>query len=146
MNWGTKIIVAFACFIGVISTMVYISMNQNISLVAENYYEEEMAYEDQIQRIKNNNALVQQIEFKLDRKTYEANFIYPNEIKNSFQKGTIQFFRASDARLDKEFAMTPKSVGGQKIDLNGFRTGLWSIKIKWESKDKEYYKELSLVL
>lgn len=146
MNWGTKIIIAFVCFIGVIFTMVYISMNQNISLVAENYYEEEMAYEDQIQRIKNNNALLQQIEFKLDRKTYEANFIYPNEIRQLFEKGTIQFFRASDSRLDKEFIMTAKSEGGQKIDLNGFRTGLWSIKIKWESKDKEYYKELSLVL
>jgi nitrogen fixation protein FixH len=146
MNWGTKIIIAFVCFIGVIFTMVYISMNQNISLVAENYYEEELAYEDQIQRIKNNNELAHQIEFKLDRKTFEASFIYPSEIKESFQKGTIQFFRASDAKLDKEFVMTPRTEGGQKIGLDGFRTGLWTIKIKWESKDKEYYKELSLVL
>jgi nitrogen fixation protein FixH len=146
MSWGTKIIIAFVCFIGVLFTLVYISMNQNISLVAENYYEEELAYEDQIQRIKNSNALAQQIEFKLDRKAYEASFVYPSEIKGIFQKGTIQFFRASDARLDKEFVMTPRTEGGQKIDMTGFRTGLWSIKMKWESKDKEYYKELSLVL
>lgn len=146
MNWGTKIIIAFICFIGVISTMVYISVNQKIGLVAENYYEQELAYEDQIQRIKNNNALSQQIEFKLNRQTYKASFIYPEEIKNIFNKGTIQFFRASNAKLDQEFKMVIGANGQQVIDINGFRTGLWTIKIRWESEEKEYYKELSLVL
>ena len=146
MSWGTKIIIAFVCFIGVISTMVYISMNQNIGLVAENYYEEELAYEDQIQRIKNTNELESPIEFKLNRQTYVAKFIYPQGVNEVFKKGVIQFFRASNSELDREYEMSLGDNNSQEIDINGFRTGLWTIKIRWESDEKEYYKELSLVL
>jgi len=146
MSWGNKIVIAFICFIGVISVMAYISVNQDVNLVAEDYYEEELAYEDQIQRIKNTNGLVNPIEFELNRQTLKAKFIYPQEIKKIFKKGSIQFFRDSDSALDREFEMSMGDDDFQEIAINGFRTGLWTIKIRWESDQKEYYKELSLVL
>ncbi len=146
MNWGFRIVMAFVFFVGVLVAMVYISVNQDVSLVAENYYEEELAYEDQIQRIKNSNALVEQIEFKLNRQTWLAEFEYPDELKADFVEGKIHLFRPSNAKLDKEYIMLLGKEGVQKIDLKTFSAGLWKVKINWKSKEKEYYKELNLVL
>ena len=57
MNWGTKITLSFIAFVGIIITMVVISMRQDISLVAKDYYVQEIAYQDQIDRIRNNHDL-----------------------------------------------------------------------------------------
>ena len=67
MNWGVKIVISFVFFIGLLFGLVYISMNQDISLVSENYYEQELAYEDQIQRIKNTNNLEEGLALKMVR-------------------------------------------------------------------------------
>ena len=145
MNWGAKIVVSFVVFIGVIFTMVYISVNQDISLVAENYYEEELAYEDQIQRIKNSNELVGQLNFKVDRAEQLAKVTFPESILTDFKEGTVRFYRPSSARFDQEFTMTPEN-GMQQIDIANFKRGLWKVKLNWKSSGKEFYKEITMVL
>ncbi len=146
MSWGYKIILSFVVFIGVIFTMVYISMNQDISLVADNYYEQELAYEDQINRIKNTRALAEKLKLEIDKKDRSAKLTYPQSIRELFKEGTIQFFRPSQSSLDKEFLMLPGKENLQVIDLKGFTSGLWKVKINWRSDDKEFYEEINVVL
>ena len=146
MNWGAKIIIAFVCFIGLIFGLVYTSMNQDVSLVADNYYEEELAYEEQIQRIKNSRDLGEKVDFEMNRKELTAHFNFPHSIRKIFKEGTIHFFRPSDASLDQEFPMLMGQEGKQKVNLSEFKKGFWKVKINWKSGDKEFYEELSLML
>ena len=144
MNWGLKIVLSFVVFIGVITTLVYISMNQDVSLVAEDYYEQEIAYEEQIQRIKNSQELEEPLEFKVEGK--KAKITYPETLRALFKEGTVHFFRPSESRLDQEFLMLPRKSNYQEIELKDFKPGLWKVKINWRSAEKEYYKEISIVL
>ena len=57
MNWGYKIVVAFVIFAAFIGTLVGICVNQDISLVAKDYYRQEIAYQEQIDRMANHEAL-----------------------------------------------------------------------------------------
>lgn len=146
MNWGIRIIIAFVCFIGVIFTMVYISVNQNISLEAENYYEQELAYEQQMERIKNNNDLAEKPKFQFDRSSRRAALTFPTSISENLKSGKLHFFRPADSRMDRDMEIVLDEKGALEVDLAAFPKGLWKVKIQWEDGSKEYYQEQNLVL
>ena len=72
MNWGTKIVFSFIAFAGLIITMVVISMRQDVSLVAKDYYVQEIAYQDQIDKIQNQKALESEPTIKLSQEFVEV--------------------------------------------------------------------------
>ena len=144
MNWGAKIIIAFICFTGIVFTMVFISMRQDISLVADNYYEQEIAYEEQIQRIKNQKTLGEKPLFKVVRAEQKAVLTFPETL--DVKEGTVHFFRPSNARMDRSFSIQLGEGRKQEFDLQPFRSGLWKVKIFWKSAEKEYYEELHMIL
>jgi hypothetical protein len=146
MNWGNKIIVAFICFIGMISTLVYISLNTDFYLVADNYYEQELAYEDQIQRIKNVNGLSEQPIFDFKRSEKLAEFTFPTSISKTMNEGKITFVRASNANLDQTFLIKLNEEGKHVVDMKAFTSGAWKIQIEWKAAGREFYKELKIVI
>ncbi len=146
MNWGKGIILAFIGFFGVIFTLAYISMQQDISLVADNYYEQELAYEDQIERIKNTDGLTKKPAISVDKKQGQAKLKFPSELKGSVYEGSIQFFRPSSAALDQTFDILLDEEGFQTFDISRFPRGLWKVKISWKSKNREYYNEATMIL
>ncbi|TRX52666.1 FixH family protein [Fulvivirga sp. M361] len=143
MNWGLRIVVAFIGFVAVIITLVVISMRQNINLVAEDYYVQEIAYQKQIDRVKNHMDLGQLgLEVELEPATNQI------VVKSSSQgelKGTVYFFRPSDERLDKSYHLT-LSDGKQLFNSSDFAKGLWKVKVSWTENEKEYYYEKLLVI
>lgn len=146
MNWGMKIVISFVCFVGLLVTMVYVSVSTDFYLVADDYYEQELAYEDQIQRMKNVNGLAEKPDFKLIRNERKAELTFPLAVREGMQEGKLSFFRSSNAQLDKTFDLVFDANGVQVFDMNGLASGAWKIKIEWKSKGKEYYKELDIVI
>ena len=146
MNWGTRIIIAFVAFFGVIFSLAYICMQQDISLVADNYYEQELAYEDQMERIKNTNGLAEKPDVNLDRKERQVHLTFPENIRDHIYEGSVYFFRPSNARLDQTFTIQLDETGLQTFDLSKFPKGLWRVKVSWKSKNQEFYDESDLVL
>lgn len=146
MNWGKGIVLAFVGFFGVIFTLAYISMQQDISLVADNYYEKELAYEDQMDRIKNTDGLMEKPAVSLDKKQGQAKLQFPEALKTSIYEGSIQFFRPSNAALDQTFDIRLDEEGLQTFDISRFPKGLWKVKISWKSKNREYYNESTMIL
>lgn len=145
MNWGVKIILSFVVFIGVIFTLAYISMNQDISLVSENYYEQELAYEDQIQRIKNTQSLSERPQVVVNREAAKVQLVFPESLRASIDEGKLHFFRPSNAALDKDFTISLDQDGKQSFEVKDFSQGLWKAQITWKYRNKEYYQEVNLV-
>lgn len=142
INWGTKIMLAFICFAGLIATMITICIKQDISLVAKDYYTQEIAYQDQIDRIKNAQALG-------DRQpdiAYENGELAITVPHGKVITGEVHFFRPSNAALDKKYVLKVNARGHQAFDMSGFQKGLWKIKINWQEGGVEYYKEKTVVI
>lgn len=146
MNWGNKIVLAFVGFVALIFVLVYVSVNTEFNLVEENYYEQELAYESQIQRIKNHNALVDKPVFKINRKSFEATISFPVTLVESIREGRLNFYRSNTARLDKEFTIKFNDNGEFIVDISQFPVGAWKVKIQWNDGEKEYYKEIDFVI
>lgn len=146
MNWGNRILLAFVLFFGVIFTMVYISMNTEFSLVADNYYEQELAYEDQLNRIRNVNSLDEKPEFSIDRTGLKVALAFPASIADNIQEGKVKFYRASGSRHDKEIELKLNEANKFEQDISQFITGAWKLQLSWTDGDKEYYKEIDFVI
>ncbi len=121
--------------------MVVISMRQDVSLVAPDYYKQEITYQDQIDKLKNTN---------------EAGANVPNLIYNSAENkvivscpvslsGEIQFYRPSDATKDITVKFNVDQTDWQ-MNTATMNKGLWKVKISWENEGKTHYKEQNLVL
>ncbi|MEL7001904.1 MAG: FixH family protein [Bacteroidota bacterium] len=142
MTWGTKIILAFACFVTLIISMVVISMRQDVNLVAKDYYVQEIAYQDQIDRIKNHNNAEQLIltHNKADQKV-KLEYLQSNKID-----GEVLFFRPSDASKDLRYKLTLSEQNQQIFDTRKMQRGLWKVKINWKEGEREFYQEKTIII
>ncbi len=138
-NWGTGIILSIIIFMSVtISTAVYM-MNQDVSLVSENYYDQAIKYQEQIDRIKRTNKLDEENILLFDGKilkiTIPTNFLTKNI------SGEIHFYRPSDNERDIRIPLRADSLGLQVIPMGNLQDGLWKVKVNWLSGQDQYFVE-----
>jgi hypothetical protein len=145
MNWGNKIILVLVVFIGGMTYMTYTCMKQtDIQLVANDYYEQEIAYQGIINKENNYKALVQ--------KPKLADNLQENKIMVDFStlenygqiSGKIFFFRPSQSKLDFNTEIQPGTDGVQWIEKNKLTKGKWLVRLDWKDANKEYYNEQTL--
>ena len=68
INWGTKIVILYSSFVIMMLGMVFFAVNQEFHLVTDNYYEEELLFQEQInqKRRKFNNKKIMKTKSKKD--------------------------------------------------------------------------------
>ncbi|MCS6820768.1 MAG: FixH family protein [Microscillaceae bacterium] len=137
MNWGYKIMFVYLGFVAFILTLVFFSYSINIDLVAKDYYKQELAYEKEIDKIRNTQALSHQPEL-----SYHAeNHALILTLNNRADKGSILLFRPSDKRKDIQIPLVLDNQGRQVIPLQTLAQGLWRIKVDWTLGNKGYFLE-----
>lgn len=141
MDWGKGILITIIAFVGFMMTLVVISVRQDdIHLVAENYYEKEIKYQDQIEREKAATKLGREV------------MVYDSPSKSMVldlpvgAKGNLQLFRPSDARLDQEFELDIASQGKTNISLDQLKSGYWRVQLTWTENGIEFYQEKKINL
>ncbi|MDH5602900.1 MAG: FixH family protein [Cyclobacteriaceae bacterium] len=146
MNWGHSIILSFLLFGALIFTMVVISMNQDLNLVDGDYYNQELEYQDQIERIKNYSALTARPELTYISSTKNCVLKFPDPLLQSTITGKVHFFRPSDAAMDKKYTMNGQVTNGFLFDVIDLPPGLWLVKVTWTMNNMEYYFEKNITL
>ena len=143
INWGTGIVIAFVAFISFILFFV-INMSTNKKydhdLVTEDYYAQELEYQNDINKENNAKNLNTNISYK---KTEKGLFIlFPETMTLSKITGKVILYRPSNKQFDFEIALTSLSNHKLLIPDNRLLSGRWNIKVDWEYKDESYmYKK-----
>lgn len=142
LNWGTGIVIAF---IGFISFIMYFVINMNTDkkldhdLVTEDYYKQELKYQNDIDKEKNAKTLSANLKWQ---KTENGMLIsFPENLEPSNISGKVFLYRPSNKQLDFE---TTISLSNHNLLIPDKRLldGRWNIKIDWSYKDTNYlYKE-----
>lgn len=140
MNWGKSIALFYGLFVVALLAVVAFSFTRNVNLVTEDYYKQELVYEDQINRVKNTQSLEEKPTIQLKGSYVEL--VFPTELS---PKGNILFFRPSDSNLDKRIAISLGADNKQQIDFSREKKGLWKAKLNWKQSGKEYYQEFVIV-
>lgn len=144
MNWGYKIVIASALFMGYIVFLVTKCFQQDVSLVDKHYYKEEIEYQAQIQKIKNANQS-EDLSIKLISSSNNVALQFNNGVQTNFT-GTIQLFRPSNDKMDRIIPLKLDDSGLQLIPTSQLAKGLWKLKVTWSNGESDFYKEEVLVL
>lgn len=141
MNWGNGIILVFVAFVAVMATMVTICMKQDdLHLVTDNYYEEEIKYQEHIDKVGNSlDAAKNALSFNPQSKVLTLNLPVGAQ-------GELHLFRPSDARMDRKIAVNIENETANTVNLKSLQSGYWKVKLNWEEKGQGFFEEKKIDL
>jgi len=108
-------------------------------LVSEDYYKDELHYQEEINKLNNANTLDKNIELK--QTSDGVTVMFPEDIPQENISGVITFQRLSNQKLDftEEIHLTNHK---QLIPESKIVPGKWLVRIEWKHGDEEYlYKD-----
>ncbi|MBA4848899.1 FixH family protein [Emticicia sp. BO119] len=145
MNFGHKIGIFYGLFVIFMITLVTLCVKQkDISLVSNDYYKKEIAYQAEIEKQQNAAQLIQSVIVTYAGEKQQISVVFPEDQKDA--RGKVQFYRPSDAKKDFTIELVLQQNRTQEIPVNQLTKGLWVIKIEWENAGKAYLKEEKIVL
>lgn len=142
MNWGKWIVVSFVFFALFIGTLVTVCMRQDMPLVSQDYYKQELAYQQQIDRQKNADELESKPTIVVANNQLQLSFTN----FQSVEKGELKLFRPSDSRQDKVFEVKAVSESTQTFDISAQQRGMYKARLNWTMNGKEYFIEETIYI
>ncbi len=137
LHWGHGIFIFFVFFIGALATALIASQRMDHSLVVDDYYAQDLAYQKQYDKSLNS--------IKEDLITIEKNNKNINlSIKTDKPvSGEILFYRPNNQSKDftKSFNSNQFSLEYSNLDK-----GRWTIKVDWKIGDKSFYHEEDIII
>ena len=144
--WPAGIIAAFAVFIPATATLIVVATRNRMELVTHDYYEQEIRYQQQMDRVGRTRALGSKVTVTHDAAWHRLIIQLPSEHVGRQAVGRIYFYRPSDARQDRQMELDPDSRGEQAVDVGQFAPGLWKIRVLWTVGNEEYFSDDAVVL
>lgn len=142
MNWGKSIVLAFVLFALFIGVLVAICLKQDIPLVAAEYYQQELVYQQQMDRVTRTNQLEGKPTILVVDRNVEIQFNRLADITG----GELELFRPSDEKLDRHFNLKPSTENRQRIDVSDLTGGMYKARMRWTMEGKDYYLESMIYL
>ncbi len=138
--WPIGITVFLIFFVLANVGFLIFALGIDTDLVSENYYEDELAYQQQIDRIQNAKRLSEPLRIDFE----ESGFLslqFPKEMPTTEISGTIVLFRPDDKRRDNRIPIRVDENRRQFVDMSGLKKGNWNIKVFWNNNTEKYYNE-----
>lgn len=143
MNWGYKITIVFVGFAVLIGTLVYKCTQQQYDLVSEDYYDQELKYQDKIDGSKQAAAISPVI---ISQTKSDVIIQMPGELKGEAIEGEVWLYCASRASDDIKLPLNVGYDGMMHINKSKIAGSNYTAKITWSSGNNKYYKELPLIV
>ncbi|GAB4092824.1 FixH family protein [Flaviaesturariibacter terrae] len=141
ISWGHKIAAVYILFVAGILTLVAKASSQHFDLVTEDYYEQELRFQNVINEQKAVSALSEAPRYVATQGTVQL--LLPAEFEGKAWKGDLYLYRPSDAKLDIR-----KEVDGNGrayvFVLPKALQGNYTLKFSWELDGKKYYDEKTI--
>ena len=140
-NWGMGIAIFMTCFIIFIVSFVVKSSFLSTDLYAEDYYQQELAYQDVIDAKINAREL--KGDFYISQSATSIIVHLPKDINWGNSEASIYFYRPSDASLDKTITVSEnKEV--LTLSKKDFTKGAYEAKLKWTNNNKNFILECDI--
>jgi hypothetical protein len=139
MNWGLRIALLYIGFVGMIITLVGLTMRQKVDLVSKDYYEQELKFQQKIDKMNNTVKLEQPLQWEIRGQKIVLTF--PPSPNKQHIIGSVFFFRPSDATKDKIITLDTDTGNTQEIPLSIFSHGQYNMQVSWRCGNEDYYEE-----
>lgn len=143
MNWGYKIIVVYCIFVAGMLFLAFKASTQNKELVTEDYYAQELVYQQKIDETRRAALLTEPVNILLAN--HEIIIHFPKDFAAKEITGEAVLYCPADKSKDmrQQFSVTDTAVNF-KIPEN--YKGLHYIKISWHVASLGYYYEQKIII
>ncbi len=142
INWGARIAILYIGFVLLILFLVFKSFQVDVDLVTEDYYEQELKFQEIINKKANANKLTEGLTYVLDGK--KIFYSFPSDQKNI--EGQIKIYRPSNKNFDRVFKIELDKQNKILLDLENSPSGLYKMKVDWANESVGYYVEKDIYL
>lgn len=140
-SWGVGITIVYTTFAIATLSFVAYAFTQKVELVSDNYYKQEIQYQQRINESSAALSLDKPVSWNLSDDHQYIMLTFPTTAT-----ATVTLYRPSDSALDKTFTVNAGSDGMATIPLKTLSSGFWRMKIQWSSAGKNMYNEFALTL
>ncbi|WP_158605960.1 FixH family protein [Taibaiella sp. KBW10] len=140
-NWGTALVIVFILGASGIIFLVYQSQQMSAELVTENYYAEELKFQQKIDARTHANQLSDSVRIHDDGKGIIL-LAFPTECIGQSITGTIYCYNPSDSKKDYRTPISIDGKGLQVIQAQFLRSGSYLIQIEWAMNGKTFGTEI----
>jgi len=144
ISWGVGISITIIVFLIASLATVYFTTTVDYDLVTEEYYENELVYQVQIDKMNRTNELPEQLVIKLEGENIQ--FKFPSIFNNNEIEGEIYFYKPSNEDLDVQTAIKLDEKNSLYFSYSDLSKGLWKIKVEWGVEGVEYYTEKIIMI
>ena len=141
-NWGTGIAVFYILFMVILVSVVIKTKSYDHSLVMNNYYEEDLKYQQQYDKLANTQAMDTPV--LINQQPDKVTIQFPKEMEGV--NGEVWMFRPSNAKQDFRLPIQVSGENVMEIPTGSMSQGRWKIKVDWQSSTQKFYKEETIVL
>ncbi len=143
ISWGHKILFSYLAFVASMLSMVYLTSLQSRELVSDNYYAEELAYQQIIDQSTNTASLSSDV--KVEKLTDRIIIRLPEELQDKKTTGKWSLYFAADSKKDFNGVFETKT-GISTIILPSKATGMYNMILQWKTASTAYYFEKKIFL
>jgi nitrogen fixation protein FixH len=144
VSWGTAVAAAYGLFAAATIGFVTFAMRVPVVLVRDDYYAASLQQDRRILAVRNAGALGDRTSVvAADAATLVV--AVPRE-QASTARGTVTFYRASDAAADRVMPLAVAADGRQRISVRGYPAGHWLVQLRWSADGQEFYSERQVEL
>jgi len=143
--WPAGLVVFFIVFIAYIAGFIIFACRQKMDLVREDYYDQEIRFQQQIDRVQRSAPVLADADIAYDRAGGLVTVRLPS-VGHDEISGTVSFYRPSDASLDREVELGLDGAGNQSLSVRTLRAGLWKVRVQWKAAGGEYFFEKQIVI
>lgn len=141
-NWGTGIVISFILFCSFILYIVVQAFQQDIDLVSETYYLDELTYQDRME--EQANLLASGEAITVEQTSDELVIQFPELFAEA--TGDIHFYHPSRELFDKHFSIALTENYQQHIAKDELVKGNYYVKVTWEVAGTSYFQQESIYL
>lgn len=142
LNWGARIVILYVGFVVLILFLVFRSFQVSVDLVTEDYYQQELDFQNIINKKANANKLPEGLTYKLNGK--KVSFSFPSNQQDI--EGHINIYRPSNKNFDRIVEIELDEENKIDLDLVDSPNGLYKMKIDWTNESIGYYMEKDIYL
>lgn len=137
-NWGHGVIIGLGSFIAFILFMIFIFPNgqQNADMVSEDYYSDELNYQEVIDAKKNAGLLKDSLQYQQLANGIKINF--PESITPESGKVHFDMYRTNDSNLDVKKDLNLDAQKSFLVPKQVLSPGSYTLKVKWTQNKKPY--------
>jgi nitrogen fixation protein FixH len=143
--WPIGIISFFIVAIMYIGGFVIWASNLREDLVANNYYDNEIRYQKELDLLNRTQKIATKISVAYDSNQRSIIISLPVS-PNQTAVGNVRLYRPSDERLDQSLPLALDAQGVGRFDAKSLPPGLWKIRIAWTVNGLDYLLDRPVVV